>query len=114
TIDLKPEHLEIIKNAMADVTASGTARAAFKDALYKTAGKTGTAQVFSLRGAKYKAEEVEERLRDHAICMAYAPAENTQIAPALLVENAGWGATVAAPMARQVFDYWLLDRHSML
>jgi len=114
TIDLKPEHLEIIKNAMVDVTVSGTARAAFKDAPYKTAGKTGTAQVFSLRGAKYKAEEIEERLRDHALFMAYAPAENPQIALALLVENAGWGATVAAPMARQIFDYWLLDRHSML
>src|SRR5699024_11221779 len=62
TIDLKPEHLEIIKNAMADVTVSGTARAAFKDALYKTAGKIGTEKVIILRGSKCKAKAVEERL----------------------------------------------------
>lgn len=112
TIDLKPEHLEVIKNAMVDVIRSGTARAAFRDAPYQAAGKTGTAQVFSLRGAKYKAEEIEERLRDHALFMAYAPADDPQIALALLVENAGWGATVAAPIARKIFDYWLLERHS--
>lgn len=113
-IDLKPEHLEIIKNALVDVTRTGTARMAFSDAPYQAAGKTGTAQVFSLRGTKYKAEEIEERLRDHALFMAYAPAENPQIALALIVENAGWGASVAAPMARKIFDYWLLDRHTEL
>lgn len=110
TIDLKPEHLEIIKNALVDVTRIGTARRAFEGAAYEAAGKTGTAQVYSLRGAKYKAEEVEERLRDHALFMAYAPADRPQIALALLVENAGWGATTAAPIARQVFDYWLIER----
>lgn len=113
-IDLKPEHLDIIKSALIDVTRTGTARAAFADAPYQAAGKTGTAQVFSLRGTKYKAEEIEERLRDHALFMAYAPAENPQIALALLVENAGWGATVAAPISRKIFDYWLLDRHTKL
>lgn len=113
-IDLQPEHLEIIKNALIDVTRTGTARAAFADAVYQAAGKTGTAQVFSLRGTKYKAEEIEERLRDHALFMAYAPAENPQIALALLVENAGWGATIAAPIARKLFDYWLFDRHTEL
>src|SRR5690625_5117472 len=66
TIDLKPEHLEVIQHAMVDVTQSGTARAAFRDTPYQAAGKTGTAQVFSLRGAKYKAADVDERLRDHA------------------------------------------------
>src|SRR5690625_1040002 len=113
-IDLKPEHLDIIKSALIDVTRTGTARAAFADAPYQAAGKTGTAQVFSLRGTKYKAEEIEERLRDHALFMAYAPAENPQIALALLVENAGWGATVAAPSSLKIFDYWLLDRHTKL
>jgi len=113
-IDLKPEHLDIIKSALIDVTRTGTARAAFADAPYQAAGKTGTAQVFSLRGTKYKAEEIEERLRDHALFMAFAPAENPQIALALLVENAGWGATVAAPISRKIFDYWLLDRHTKL
>ncbi|NYT59922.1 penicillin-binding protein 2 [Alcaligenaceae bacterium] len=107
TIDLKPENLEIIRNAMADVLRKGTARRAFAGAPYQAAGKTGTAQVYSLRGAKYKASEVDERLRDHALFMAYAPVENPKIALALIVENSGWGATVAAPIARTVFDYWL-------
>lgn len=111
-IDLQPEHLEVIKDALIDVTRTGTARAAFADAPYQAAGKTGTAQVFSLRGTKYKAEEIEERLRDHALFMAYAPAEAPQIALALLVENAGWGATIAAPIARKLFDYWLFDRYA--
>ncbi|MCC2597264.1 penicillin-binding protein 2 [Pusillimonas sp. MFBS29] len=106
-IDLKPENLAIIRNAMADVLRSGTARRAFAGAPYQAAGKTGTAQVYSLRGAKYKASEIDERLRDHALFMAYAPVENPKIALALIVENSGWGATVAAPIARTVFDYWL-------
>lgn len=106
-IDLKPENLKIIRDAMADVLKSGTARRAFSDAPYQAAGKTGTAQVFSLRGAKYNAAQIEERLRDHALFMAYAPVENPRIALALIVENGGWGATVAAPIARTVFDYWL-------
>lgn len=106
-IDLKPENLKIVRDAMADVLKSGTARRAFSDAPYQAAGKTGTAQVFSLRGAKYNAAQIEERLRDHALFMAYAPVENPRIALALIVENGGWGSTVAAPIARTVFDYWL-------
>jgi len=107
TIKLKPENLAVVREAMADVLRSGTARKAFLGAKYQAAGKTGTAQVFSLRGAKYRASEVDERLRDHALFMAYAPVDNPQIAVALIVENGGWGATVAAPVARTVFDYWL-------
>jgi len=106
-IPLKQQNLEIIRNAMVDVVRKGTARRAFTDAFYQAAGKTGTAQVFSLRGAKYKASAIDERLRDHALFMAYAPAEDPQIAVALIVENGGWGSTVAAPVARAVFDYWL-------
>jgi len=106
-IPLKPENLEVIRNAMADVMRKGTARRAFAGAPYQAAGKTGTAQVYSLKGAKYKASEIDERLRDHALFMAYAPMENPKIALALIVENSGWGATVAAPVARRVFDYWL-------
>ena len=93
---------------MIDVIRSGTARRAFAGAKYQVAGKTGTAQVYSLRGAKYNAGTVSARLRDHALFMAYAPAENPEIALALIVENGGWGATIAAPIARQVFDFWLL------
>lgn len=106
-IDLKPENLEVIKRAMVDVTRKGTARRAFADMSYEVAGKTGTAQVFSLRGAKYDARTVKERLRDHSLFMAYAPADKPRIALALIVENGGWGATVATPIARRLFDYWL-------
>jgi len=106
-IDLKPENLKVVRDAMIDVLKSGTARRAFAGANYVAAGKTGTAQVYSLRGAKYNAAEIDERLRDHALFMAYAPVENPRIALALIVENGGWGATVAAPIARTIFDYWL-------
>jgi len=107
-IPLKPENLDIIKQALIDVTRTGTARAAFAGAPYQVAGKTGTAQVYSLRGARYRANDIDERLRDHALFMAYAPAEQPKIALALLVENSGWGSTAAAPIARTVFDHWLL------
>src|SRR5690606_34437565 len=83
------------------------ARRVFQGASYQAAGKTGTAQVFSLRGARYDAAAVDERLRDHSLFMAYAPMEDPQIAVALIVENGGWGSTVAAPIARRVFDFWL-------
>ncbi|MVW70442.1 penicillin-binding protein 2 [Bordetella sp. 15P40C-2] len=110
-IPLKRENVDIVKNAMVGVVRSGTARRAFANTPYQAAGKTGTAQVFSLRGGKYRAAEIDERLRDHALFMGFAPVENPSIAVALLVENAGWGASVAAPIARTVFDYWLL-RHN--
>ena len=106
-IDLDPENLAVIHQAMAGVVNSGTARRSFQGASYQAAGKTGTAQVFSLRGSKYDAKAVSERLRDHALFMAFAPLEDPQIALALIVENGGWGSTVAAPVARSVFDYWL-------
>ena len=108
-IDLKPENIEVIENAMAGVVNEGTARVAFDGAPYQAAGKTGTAQGFSLRGAEYKSGELDERLRDHALFMAYAPTVRPRIAVALIVENGGWGSTVAAPIARKVFDYWLKD-----
>src|SRR5690554_65806 len=106
-IPLKPENLAIVKRALVDVTRMGTARRAFANAPYQAAGKTGTAQVFSLRGAKYNAAAVDERLRDHSLFMAYAPMEDPEIALAVIVENGGWGTTAAAPIARKVFDYWL-------
>jgi len=106
-IPLKQENVDLIKNAMVGVVRSGTARRAFAGTDYQAAGKTGTAQVFSLRGSQYRAAELDERLRDHALFMGFAPADKPRIAVALLVENAGWGASVAAPIARTVFDYWL-------
>ena len=108
TIPLKKENIQVIKRALADVTTAGTARQAFAGAAYAAAGKTGTAQVYSLRGSKYRASAIDERLRDHALFMAFAPAVNPKIAIAVIVENAGWGGSVAAPIARKVFDAWLL------
>jgi len=106
TLTVKPEFLAIIKNALAGVPKEGTSAAAFVKTPYVSAGKTGTAQVFSLKGEKYSAK-IDERLRDHAWYVAYAPADKPRIAVAVLVENGGFGAQAAAPVARQVFDYYL-------
>ena len=84
----------------------GTSAAAFLKTPYVSAGKTGTAQVFSLKGEKYSTK-IDERLRDHAWFIAYAPADKPRIAVSVLVENGGFGAQAAAPIARQVFDYYL-------
>jgi penicillin-binding protein 2 len=107
-IPLKPENVQAVKRALADVTVVGTARQAFVGAPYQTAGKTGTAQVYSLRGGQYQSSAIDERLRDHALFMGFAPVKDPKIAIAVLVENAGWGGSVAAPIARKVFDQWLL------
>ena len=89
---------------------SGTASKVFIGAPYQAAGKTGTAQVYSLQGANYKGHAIPENLRDHALFIAFAPADNPKIALALIVENGGWGAEVAGPIARHVLDYYLIDR----
>jgi penicillin-binding protein 2 len=87
----------------------GTASAPFKDAAYQVAGKTGTAQVYTVaQNEKYNANTVPERLRDHAWFVAFAPADAPRIAVAVLVENAGFGAANAAPVARKVLDAYLL------
>jgi penicillin-binding protein 2 len=87
----------------------GTASAPFKDAAYQVAGKTGTAQVYTVaQNDKYNANTVPERLRDHAWFVAFAPADAPRIAVAVLVENAGFGAANAAPVARKVLDAYLL------
>jgi penicillin-binding protein 2 len=87
----------------------GTAHVAFNGSAYTVAGKTGTAQVFSVaQNAKYNAQTVPERLRDHSWFIAFAPAEAPRIAVAVLVENGGWGASAAAPIARKVLDAYLL------
>ena len=107
-LPFKPEHLAAVKQAMVEVNKSGTGARAFAGAPYSVGGKTGTAQVYSLKGSKYVAGRVAERLRDHSWFIAYAPAENPTIALAVLVENGGFGAQSAAPIARQVIDYHLL------
>ncbi|HEU0231260.1 MAG TPA: penicillin-binding protein 2 [Burkholderiaceae bacterium] len=108
TIPLKPENLHIVQDAMKDVVRVGTARNAFKGAPYQAAGKTGTAQVYSLKGVRpHRGQKIPENLRDHALFIAYAPYDDPRIAVALIVEHGGWGASVAAPIARKLFDYWL-------
>ncbi len=107
----KPEHLAVVKNALAEVPISGTAARAFAGAGYVSAGKTGTAQVFTLKQTeKYDAKKIAEHLRDHAWYMAYAPADKPKIAVAILVENGGFGAQSAAPIARLLLDYALLGK----
>jgi len=111
TIDLKPEYLAIVKNALVGVNKEGTGARAFAGAPYVSAGKTGTAQVVAIKqGEKYVESRVAERHRDHALFIAYAPADKPKLAIAVLVENAGFGARAAAPIARQVFDYYLLGK----
>lgn len=106
-VHLPAAQWEAVHQALQEVTTTGTASATFEGAHYVSAGKTGTAQVFSLRGSKYDAKSLPEHLRDHALYMGYAPVNDPKIAVALIVENGGWGASLAAPIARQVFDYWL-------
>jgi penicillin-binding protein 2 len=105
-LSFKPEHLATIRQAMVDVNLYGTSAASFVGASYTSGGKTGTAQVYTVRqNEKYNASRVDERLRDHALFIAYAPAEEPKVALAMVVENAGFGAQNAAPIARRVFDY---------
>lgn len=112
TLNLKPRHLEVVKQALVDVTKpGGTAAKAGANAAYTFAGKTGTSQVIGIKqGERYDEKRINERHRDHAMFIAYAPAENPQIALAVLVENTGTGGSTAAPIARQVFDYYLLGK----
>jgi len=111
TLDLKPEHLAVVKNAMVGVNKEGTGARAFAGAEYVSGGKTGTAQVVGLKpGEKYHESKVAERHRDHALFIAYAPAEKPTIALAVIVENSGFGARSAAPIARKVIDYHLLGK----
>lgn len=98
--------------AMEDVVHGlrGTARVVGHGAKYKVAGKTGTAQVFSVpQDEEYNEEEIAERLRDHALFVAWAPADNPAIAIAVMVENGSHGGSTAGPVARAVMDAWLLN-----
>lgn len=108
-IPLKPEHVKLVTDAMVDVNLSGTGRLAFAGVPYRVAGKTGTAQVVGIKqGERYNEARMKERHRDHSLFVAFAPAEDPKIAVALIVENGGFGARAAAPIARQVIDYVLL------
>jgi len=109
-LQLKQQNIDVIRRAMVGVIKEGTGARAFAGAPYEAAGKTGTAQVYSLKGAQYKEGAVKKELRDHALFIAYAPADKPTIALAVLVENGGFGAQSAAPIARMVIDYYLLGK----
>jgi penicillin-binding protein 2 len=110
-IPLRPEYLALVKQGMIEVNRVGTGRVAFSGAEYVAAGKTGTAQVIGIKqGEKYDARKIAERFRDHSLFMAFAPADDPKVALALIVENGGFGAQAAAPIARKVFDYVLLGK----
>ena len=111
-LNLNPEHLALVKSAMVAVTQpGGTAAKAGAGASYAFAGKTGTAQVIGIKqGEKYIESKIQERHRDHAWFMAFAPSDQPRIALAVLVENGGHGSSTAAPIARKVLDYFLLGK----
>ena len=108
----KPEDVEVIRRALLGVTQEGTSRVAFTGAGYLSGGKTGTAQAVGAKAnEKYNAAKIEETKRDHALYIAAAPIDAPTVALAVIVENAGWGADAAAPIARRVFDYLLLGQY---
>jgi penicillin-binding protein 2 len=110
-IKLQQKNIDFIRSAMVGVNISGTGATAFKGALYASGGKTGTAQLFQVKqNEKYKDSHVSERLKDHAWFIAFAPADHPTIALAVLVENGGFGAAAAAPIARRAIDYYLLKK----
>ena len=93
----------------------GTAAKVGATAAYRIAGKSGTAQVVAIKqGAKYDRTKIDERHRDHALFIAFAPAEQPQIVVAVMVENGESGSGVAAPIVKQVLDAWLLDDQGQL
>ena len=111
-LQLSPENLDIIKRAMIGVNIEGTSATSFAGAQYVSAGKTGTAQVFTVKqNEKYNAATVDERMRDHALYIAFAPADEPRVALAMVVENAGFGAQNAAPIARRVFDFVIMGQY---
>ena len=112
-IPLKQENIDFIKNAMVGVTSEpgGTAYRVFANAGYTVGGKTGTAQVIAIKkNEKYNAAKLAERLRDNSLFTAFAPADKPRIVIAMVVENAGFGAAIAAPIARKALDYYLLGK----
>jgi penicillin-binding protein 2 len=108
---LTPQQIAVVKQAMIGVNKEGTGARVFAGAEYTSAGKTGTAQVVGIKqGEKYVESKVQERHRDHSLFIAYAPADKPKIALAVIVENGGFGSRAAAPIARQVLDYYLLGK----
>ena len=111
-LNLNQKNVDHIIEAMVGVTQEGTSRLSFANAPYLSAGKTGTAQALTIgQNEKYDAKKLAEYERDHALYIAFAPADAPEIALAIVVENAGFGSAHAAPIARRVFDYVLLGQY---
>jgi penicillin-binding protein 2 len=113
-VAVKPENIALVRSAMIDVAKpGGTASQAGANAGYLIAAKTGTAQVIGMKqGEKYDEKRVREEHRDHALFIAFAPADDPKLAMAILVENGGHGGSTAGPIARAVFDYYLLGKRA--
>ena len=110
-IPLKTENIDHVISAMVNVIhgARGTARRLKQGVNYQIAGKTGTAQVFSVKQEEtYNEHEIDIKLRDHALFMTFAPANDPQIAVAVIVENGGHGGSVAAPIAGKIMKQFLM------
>ena len=111
-LGLNPAHVEAVVRAMVGVTQEGTSTRVFAGAAYLSAGKTGTAQAVTIgQKDKYDARKMEEHQRDHSLYIAFAPADAPKVAVAVVVENSGFGAAHAAPIARRIFDYVLHDQY---
>ena len=110
-VHMRPENVAFIKRAMAGVVTEGTAAGAFAGVSYTVGGKTGTAQVIAMKqNEKYEESKIAERHRDHSLFIAFAPLDSPRIALAVVVENGGFGARAAAPVARTVLDYFMLGK----
>jgi len=110
-VTLHRENVDFIKRALVGVIKEGTGQRAFAGAQYAAGGKTGTAQVIAMKqNEKYEEAKVAERHRDHSLFIAFAPVDSPRIALAVIVENGGFGARAAAPIARTVLDYFLLGK----
>ncbi|MFT4189896.1 MAG: penicillin-binding protein 2 [Comamonas sp.] len=108
----QPQNIQVVLDGMVSVVTAGTSRAVFAGAGYTSGGKTGTAQAVTIgQKDKYDARRLAERQRDHGLYLAFAPAQEPRVVVAAIVENAGWGAEVAAPIVRRVFDYVLLGQY---
>jgi penicillin-binding protein 2 len=111
---MPPEYWDSIIEAMTEVVhGRGTASRAGQGAAYRFAGKTGTAQVFGIKQNQTVSKKVPEHLQDHAWFIAFAPADHPRIAVTALVENGGHGSQAAAPIARKLFDHFLLAKNQM-
>ena len=111
-LGFKPDHVQLVLNAMRAVTTEGTSTRVFAGAGYASGGKTGTAQAVTIgQKDRYDARRLEEHQRDHSLYVAFAPVDAPRVALAVIVENAGFGAAHAAPIARRVFDYLLMDQY---